>query len=97
MVVIVVMVGPNQQLLVLMQSESHSQSVCHLRARGNQGWAQGSFVKAEAERSRQSRGKACPYQAMAEAVSSRLRQGRLNSRQGRGEAVKSTLIDNVSF
>jgi len=37
-----------------------------------QGWAQGSFVEAEAE---------------VEAESSRPRRGRLNSRQGRGEAT----------
>jgi len=51
-----------------------------------EGWAQGSFVEAEAEveadRSRQRRGK-----AEAEAESSRPRRGKLNSRQGRGEAT----------
>ena len=52
-----------------------------------QGWAQGSFVEAEAEVEVRhgsnvlNRGK-----AEAEAESSRPRRGRLNSRQGRGEA-----------
>jgi len=47
-----------------------------------QGWAQGSFVEAEARQGSNvfNRGK-------AEAESSRPRRGRLNSRQGRGEAT----------
>jgi len=48
----------------------------------NQGWAQGSFVEAEARQ-----GSNVLNQGKAEAESSRPRQGRLNSRQGRGEAT----------
>ena len=59
---------------------------CSPSKSGDQGWAQGSFVEAEAEveaeRSRQRRGK-----AETEAENSRPRRSRPNSRQGRGEAT----------
>jgi len=70
---------------------------CRILVSKTQGWAQGSFVEAEAEvkaeRSRQRRGKAAmplTERGKAEteaAESSRPRPGRLNSWQGRGEAT----------